>query len=151
MSKLTARLIEERHKQFEAGDAAALLDAVDLCARSGTAMPEWLANAFCERYLDWCMLRAKTLDDAFRVKRPKNMRVGDRARRERLKPRVVLAVLRLRRKENLPFGEELFERAGATLKPKITGSLARDVFYDPENRWRDLFRAMPPKEILDTL
>ena len=144
MAKLTARLIEERRKQFEAGDAAALLDAVDLCARSGTAMPLWVVEAFCERYLDWRLLRAKTLDDAFGVKRPKNMRFHDQARRERLKARVALEVLRLRKEEKLPFGDYLFERAGAACK--IPAGMARDVYYDSEIRWRDLFNAMPPRE-----
>lgn len=64
--KFAALAVELRRKQFEAGEGWALLDAADLCARAGMAMPEWLANAFCERYLDWHLFRAKSLDTAFR-------------------------------------------------------------------------------------
>ena len=38
--------IEECRKRIEAGEAKALLEALDYCARSGSSMPLWLAEAF---------------------------------------------------------------------------------------------------------
>jgi HD-like signal output (HDOD) protein len=128
-------VIEERRKQFEAGQDWALLDAVDFCARAGMAMPTWLANAFCERYMAYHLFKAKTLDQAFGAKRPKHTQIGALAKREWLKPRVVYEVLRLR-KDNVPFGEELFERVGEKLG--IGKTLANEIYYDPENPWTSL-------------
>ena len=57
--------------RFEGGDERALLDAVDVCARAGIAMPWWAAEAFSARYTSWQRMQIKTLDDTFRVKWPK--------------------------------------------------------------------------------
>ena len=100
--KLTSLVLEERRKQFKAGEVWALLDAVDLCARSGTAMPLWLVDAFCERYVQWRLFRVKTLDEAFKVTRKKGTHIEPAARREWLKPRVVLEVMRLRAETTCP-------------------------------------------------
>jgi hypothetical protein len=135
VNKLTLRVVEERHKQFGAGEDWALLDAVDFCARAGVVMPEWLAEAFCQRYLDWHLFQAKTLADAFGVARSKREHAKKRADRERLKPRVVLEVLRQRRKdETLAIDEELFRRVGEVLN--ISGGQANKIYYDSANHWR---------------
>jgi hypothetical protein len=133
--KLAAAVVEQRRKQFEAGEDWALLDAVDYCLRERMVPPEWGINAFCDRYLKWYLFRAKTLDEAFNVKRPKHTQIKALARREWLKPRVVYEVLRLR-KTGVPFGDELFERVGMTLG--IGKTLANDIYYDPENLWTSL-------------
>jgi hypothetical protein len=134
-------LVEKRRKQFEAGEEWALLDAVDFCARAGMTMPLWLANAFCERYLDWFLFQVKTLDEAFKVEGDrKGKHIERRARREWLKPRVVLEVLRLHdpEGENMPLDDVLFERVGETLGCGKT--LAKDLYYDVEgdNPWAAL-------------
>jgi hypothetical protein len=136
--KLAALVVEERRKLFEAGQDWALLDAADFCARTGMVMPKWLANAFCERYLDWYLFRAKTLDTAFGVKRGKGMHVDDRMHREWLKPRVVLEVLRLTdpEGEDMAFDERLFACVGKKFGIKKT--LANEVYYDADNHWRTL-------------
>jgi hypothetical protein len=118
--------IEQLRKQYEAGDNAALLDAVEFHAYAGIAMPAWVATGYCNRYADWCTFQTRTLDDAFGVSR-KGMRLKDHARRERLKRRVIAEVLQLR-KEGVPMGGELFERVGATLD--IGGSTANDLYYE---------------------
>jgi hypothetical protein len=46
--KITESLIDDRRRRFAAGDKAALLDAIDLCARAGLPMPGWLAEAYCD-------------------------------------------------------------------------------------------------------
>src|SRR5262245_44025610 len=52
-------------KKFEAGDQAALLLALDFCARCGM-LPLWITNAYTVAYEDWATLRAKTLRHGFR-------------------------------------------------------------------------------------
>ena len=138
--KLTSLVIEERRKQFKAGEDWALLDAVDLCARSGTPMPLWLVDAFCERYVQWRLFRAKTLDEAFKVTRKKGMHFEPAARREWLKPRVVLEVMRLRAEHNVPLGDGLFEQVGE--KFGISRAVASEVYYDRENHWRTMLRTI---------
>ena len=98
--KFTDLAIEDCHKRFEAGDPKALIEAMDYCARSGTAMPMWLGQAVCDRFDKWFRYEAETLDEAFEVKR-KGERVSDRKRRLWLQPRVAYEVLRLHRDENL--------------------------------------------------
>ena len=56
--KITEPLIDDRRRRFEAGDKAALLDAVDLCARAGLPMPGWLAEAYCAASPHWAAYRA---------------------------------------------------------------------------------------------
>jgi hypothetical protein len=122
-------MVQERQKQFEAGEDWALLDALDLCMRTGTPIPLWIANAFGERYLDWLAFRAKSLDSAFRVKREKGTRVSHRANRERLKPHVVRRVQQLHAEgKGMPIDTALFERVGEDLN--ISEGLARSIYYD---------------------
>jgi hypothetical protein len=128
--KLTATMVDARRQQFEAGEDWALLDAVDFCARGGMAMPLWLANAFCERYASWSLFETRTLDAAFRVER-KGARLPDRARREWLKPRVVLRVLLLHG-QRVPIDEGLFEKVGTDLG--IPAGTARDIYYEAKAR-----------------
>ncbi|WP_338689611.1 hypothetical protein V5279_26830 [Bradyrhizobium sp. 26S5] len=48
--KLTDLAIEDCRRRFEAGSAKALIEAIDFCARSGSAMPLWLGEAVCARF-----------------------------------------------------------------------------------------------------
>jgi hypothetical protein len=133
-------MVEECRKLFEAGDAKFLLEAIDFCARSGSKLPLWAAEAWCARYGKWCRYEAKTLDQAFGVER-KGEHISARKRREWLKPRVALEVSRLHTQERLPIDEALFERVGEIYG--ISVGTARDVYYS-DNPWRKLFEAMPP-------
>ena len=127
--------VEECRKRFDAGDNAALLEAANLCAMAGTAMPQWLAEAFCARFLDWYLFQAKTLDEAFKITR-KGKHTDKAARRERLRPRVAEAVGRL----GLPIDEHLFRVIGAELH--ISGAVAREIYYEPATkRWLQFFAA----------
>ena len=139
MGKLTDLAIEDCRKRFEAGDPKSLIEAIDFCARSGTAMPSWLGEAACARFDRWFRYEAKSLDQAFGVER-KGERISNRKLRERLKPRVAWEVSRLHREEELPIDEALFERVGKMLD--VPMGTVRDIYYT-DNRWRRLFEAMP--------
>ena len=141
MAKIADRAIEDCRKRFEAGEAAALLDALDYCARSGTAMPLWLAKAYCSRYISWRTYEVKTLDQAFGVER-KGERIPERRTRILLAPHVAMEVDTLHRQEKLPIDEALFERVGKILD--ITPGMARDIYYE-DKTWRTLLKVMPRK------
>jgi hypothetical protein len=141
MAKINDRLVQDCRKRFEAGEAEALLDAVDRCARTGTAMPLWLAEAFCSRYIAWRTYQHKTLDQAFGVDR-KSERISERRKREMLKARVAVEVDTARRQEKLPIDEALFERVGKSLK--IKPGTARDIYYK-DNFFRTFLEAIPRK------
>jgi hypothetical protein len=120
--------------QIGTGDGVALLLAIDYCARSGMAMPEWLAQAFTERYDNWRKFRVKTLDAAFGVRRGRRIRIERQRAREELKPYVVYWV-RLLQQKGAAIDDALFERVGKRLK--ISGPSVKRIYYDPDNPWRD--------------
>ena len=103
-------------------------------------MPLWLVDAFCERYVQWRLFKVKTLDEAFKVMRKKGMHIEPAARREWLKPRVVLEVMRLRAEHNVPLGDGLFEQVGEMFG--ISRVVASEIYYDRENHWRTLLRTI---------
>jgi hypothetical protein len=139
MGKLTDLAIEDCRRRFEAGDAKALLEAIDFCARSGTAMPLWLGEAVCARFDRWFRYDVKSLDQAFGVER-KGERISDRKLRQSLQPRVAWEVIKLHKEEKLPIDDALFERVGKMLN--IPMGTARDIYYK-DNPARKLFEAMP--------
>jgi hypothetical protein len=135
--KLTAFIVEERQRQYQAGEKWALLDAADLCARTAMPMPQWLAQEFCDRYMVWYLFKMRSLDEAFGVER-KGMRIEDKARRAMLMPRVSLRVVELHA-QGVPVDPNLFDRVGEELE--ISGGLANSIFYDRNNHWLAFFRA----------
>jgi hypothetical protein len=140
MAKITDRAIEDCRKRFEAGETTALLDALDYCARSGTAMPLWLAEAYCSRYIPWLTYKVKTLDQAFGVER-KGERIPERRERILLEPRVAMEVDKLHRQKKLPIDEALFERVGKILN--IRPGMARDIYYK-DNTLLEVIPREPP-------
>jgi hypothetical protein len=140
--KLTDLAVEKLHEHFTAGDEGALLDAIDFCARAGMAMPVWVVDAYCARYENWRMFRAKTLDAAFKVRRKKKLQLAKAERREWLKPRVVFELLFLQQeradqgKDPLPIDDHLFERVGKKLK--ISRAQANRLYYVDDNPWRQI-------------
>jgi hypothetical protein len=134
--------IEDYRQQFvETGDGGVLLDAIDLCARSGVALPEWAANAFSERYSDWRQFRQRTLDQAFRTKR-RGLRIDDQARLFWLRDRIFKRVLQLKA-NGVPFDGGMFEAIGGELG--VSESTVRNVLYkDPEGvKWRRTILSKP--------
>jgi hypothetical protein len=126
-----ARLVEKYRERFKAGDSAALLNAVDLCARSGLPLPLWAAQAFCDRFLAWASYRAPTLDAAFEVTRPKRAKLGARARREAQRTCVVREVVDLHQ-AGAPLDEYLFVRAGKALR--LSGGVVKSIYYEDASR-----------------
>ena len=137
MAKFTERMIEDCRHRFEAGDKTALLDAVDLCARSGLALPVWLAEAYCAGYTAWATYKVRSLDQAFGVER-KGRRIPDLQEREALKASVVIEVDKLRQ-EKVPTDETLFALVGEKLN--IPAGQARDIYYK-DNPWRQFNEAI---------
>ena len=133
---LTAFFVERHRKLFEAGEEWALIDAVDLCAMGGMAMPTWLAGAFHERYMNWYLYKVKMLDKAFGVER-KGFRREDRARREWLRPRIEFRVLQLHA-EGMPIDEQLFAVIAAEFKKqKIKGAgktTVSNIYYESQKK-----------------
>ena len=125
--KLTARLVELCRERFEAGESAALLNAVDLCARSGLPLPLWARQAFCDRFVDWALYRAPTLDAAFGVTRPARAKIGALARREAKRAHVVSQVVDLHL-AGVPLDERLFAQVGEALR--LSGGTVKSIFYD---------------------
>ena len=136
-------MIDDCRRRFEAGDKTALLDAVDLCARSGLVMPVWLTEAYCAAYTEWATYGVRSLDEAFGVDHiRKNRKLPDLQERKSLKAAVVVEVNRLR--QEMPIDEHLFDRVGAELN--IPMGQARDIYYDETNHWRqfnEAIREMP--------
>jgi hypothetical protein len=135
-AQLAAQMVARCKARYEAGDAAALLDAIDWCARSGLPMPSWLAEAFCERYVRWVKFEG-SLDEVFAVQRPKGKHIQKRARREWLRPRVVMQVTKLNR-GGAPLDDGTFELVGTGFSGtgfSVSGGLVKKIYYEPASAW----------------
>jgi hypothetical protein len=135
------KLIKQQRQKFKKGDARALLDAVDLCIRTGRRVPPDLATAFCDRLDRYFRDQVETLDEAFAVQRPKGQHFNERKKRAHLRPIITFNVLQAQQIDNKPIGGELF--AIVAKKLGLTERYVRDRWYDPENRdWRRMLMAM---------
>ncbi len=67
---LLANLNYLKH-EYEVGDKAKLLEAVELCGMYKLIMPEWVVYEFTMSHRKWRKLEVKTLDQAFEVTKPK--------------------------------------------------------------------------------
>lgn len=68
--------VEGLRLRYERGDGAALLTAVKNClAFDDLKTPGWVAQAFSEGINRYTCFKAKTVDEAFGIKRPKNFRL----------------------------------------------------------------------------
>ena len=143
MAKFTELMIEDCRHRFEAGDKTALLDAVDFCARSGTVMPVWLAEAYCAGYTAWATYKVRSLDQAFDVVR-KGRRIPDLQEAYASKAVVVIEVNKLHQEE-VPIDEGLFAVVGEKLN--IPMGQVRALYHE-DNPWRQFKEAidkLPPK------
>jgi hypothetical protein len=128
----THQLFEFYRRRFEAGDREAGLLAL-LTFHDVFLSPAWLAEMVCRAIYDWLAYRAATLDAAFGVpKRPgakgKGKRARQRAERERLRPLIVLELVRLQQQENAPMDNRTFERVGNEIN-KSAAYVSR-VYYE---------------------
>lgn len=122
-----ALISEAFRSSFEDGNSESILMALRTCAKHKLPMPDWLAAAYMSRLSDWTMLRVKTLDEAFKVERPKGFHLKATHNKKNLEMNIPSVVMRLKR-EGLSTDEYLFERAGEILGVKT--SKAREAYYD---------------------
>ena len=123
------------HKHFRAGEAEALLDALELCAAYRVPLPEWAANEFLERFYAWAEFRTATLDEAFGVARPKGTQLKARRLREALRFYVLREVRRLRN-EGMPMSDEIFETVAAAVG--ISKKRASKIYYETPKYRREM-------------
>jgi hypothetical protein len=71
------RELTKREKAAKQGllDGAQILDAVDLCLRSGQRVPPHLATEFCNRLVKYWTYQAESIDQAFDLSR-KNQQIN---------------------------------------------------------------------------
>jgi hypothetical protein len=117
---------------YAKGDEGALLAAVRECANHDVVLPPWVAREFIRRYDQVLTCRVASWDDAFGRPLPKGRSLAA-ARKRRDKRFAVVMEVRKRRKRGSPVDVGLFQEVGAALA--ISGSTARDLYYDTLKRW----------------
>lgn len=130
--KLSEALVEWCRKQYAGGNSLMLLIAVDACLRTGSKVPPWAAQKFCDQIDEWLRAQAKTLDEAFGVQRPAGQHFDRRKQREALRPYIVLRVLDLNKLQGVPIGDGLFEQVARELN--VSASYVREVHYENDSR-----------------
>jgi hypothetical protein len=128
------KVLHRLRRQFEQeGRNRALLDAIDLCLRTSTKPPHWIAQPFCDRYTRWCLSRAKTLDEAFKVAPKKGERVANRIERE--KWRLLVTAMYYKLKGHVSTGSKDSEANLFKLVNRRLGiKNAKGIFYHSDNR-----------------
>ena len=130
MQSLHEKQMELHWTQFEAtDDGYFLLSAIDLCLRTGRAVPLPFAQQFCDRFLRFASFQERTLDEAFSV--PRRKRFGDAKKRYGLMPSVVKRVSDLYQ-AGATIDGALFDRVGEELG--ISGSQANKLYYAKASR-----------------
>jgi hypothetical protein len=132
--------LEQLQQNFAAGDAGALLEAVNVCGHAGWPLPKWAAEAYSARYTAWQTYKVKALDAAFHVERKKKRREA-RERRDRLKARVTYEVLMEHYAKGRSINLNLFQDIGERLGIGDAGAVS-DLYYDKDNPYRELGEAM---------
>lgn len=123
---LRTAMLERFREQVERGDGDALLEALSTAATLGMAMPLWLASAITGAVASYRNADARTLDEAFGVKRPKGQRQDAIQSEGRKAIYVIAEVLRLHA-QGIPIDAGIFEVAGATCD--VGKTTAQDWFY----------------------
>ena len=106
-----ARLLAAYEVRFDQGDRAALFEALDVVARTGSPMPPWVAVEFIRCWETWLRYEVRSLDEAFRIGRVKGARLGDRAHRLRLAVPVLFRIEE-RRRAGKSVDRAMFEEVG---------------------------------------
>ena len=77
-----AEVMAHMHKRYEAGDKAALLDALRWCLAFNVLAPDWVRAHVNSALIRYLLYEAATLDEAFSVVRskdPRSLAAGRRA------------------------------------------------------------------------
>ena len=130
--------IEDYRRQFEAGDAKAMLAAIQQCALSGIPMPCWVADAFNRAYNAVDQARVGSWDKAFGRPYKKGTHLAA-TRKKRQQTFAVLEVIAhlISRDPGRPTDVGFFEDMGAMLDCKATR--AAELYYDAKKEMPALF------------
>jgi hypothetical protein len=110
-----ARILDAHRRRFEDGNAEALLDAIGFCGERRMVQPDWVVKAFQERWKKWRGFEVRTLDEAFRVSRPKGRKLTWLRTVRRFAYEVLLDIADAKahgRPVNVALYEEIGERYG---------------------------------------
>ena len=122
--------LEALRPAVEAGSRDSLLKALELVSHPGMVMPAWLGDRLGAALHAYLHHAARTLDEAFGVRRPKGYHV--RANRERWSkaPLIVHDALKLQAR-GVALGEQMFDALGALHGTGKTR--AAEYFYHHKN------------------
>lgn len=130
---------------FEAGDGAALLEAVRVCAVNDLPLPAWAARAFVERVDRVFRFETGSWDDAFGRPYRKGIRLADARRRWRQREVVYERVRELVEREGSSIGDPLFERVGKEIG--LAKSVVNELYYETLNAsWPEYERRFLPRK-----
>ncbi|MCK9229243.1 MAG: hypothetical protein M0Q23_00940 [Syntrophales bacterium] len=124
---------------YDAGNDAAITEALFTCAVNSLAMPAWLEVALAHSYHKVRRYQAKSWDDVFGKPHPKHIKIE--AHRDRLKKRhaVYRKVQELRRDDpSVAIDRGLFDDVGREFC--LSGSLVEKFYYEVKNyleRWKN--------------
>ena len=126
-------------KQYEAGDGLGLLKAIKYCLCWNAQTDGWVENGFNSALDDYLSARARSLDEAFNVKRRKTWNRKSEERK-RIKAVLVSCAVMSSRESGRPVDDSLFEDIGATFGIKKT--LAKKYYYS-------VIKEMDPAKLQD--
>ena len=124
-----SRILADLEQQFIDGNKEALMDAVFNCLNANCPgphetiikcqpVPEWVRLGFTRAWgLQWDGGRARSLGEAFEIKRPKGWH-SKRARKDVAVHVIWQTVLKYMRTHNVPIGRDLFEAVAEELTDK---------------------------------
>jgi hypothetical protein len=137
---------------FQAGMDWALFELVVWYIASGRAPPAEITTEFVQRYDRWLKFEVRTLDEAFKMERPKGLHISDRAIRERYRFYIAGRVAELHRGgAGMPIDRGLFDTIAAEIVGGgMSGALAEKIYYESSEHYRRvaaaLFRESPKNE-----
>jgi hypothetical protein len=111
------RILSMHRRQFENGNNEALLEAMAFCGRRRIVQPDWIVDAFAERWKKWTEFQVRTADEAFGLSRPKGQKLSWLRLQHKLKYEVLLDIADAqahRRPVNHDLYEEIGERYGVS-------------------------------------
>lgn len=133
---LRVEILERLRERVERGDGDALLEAISTAATLGMVMPMWLASATSHAVAAYGNYDAKTLDEAFGVKRRKGQQLPAAQSEGRNALYVIAEVLRLHA-QGMPIDAGIFETAGAACN--VGKTTAEKWFYKHKNGRTDIY------------
>jgi len=137
---LIIRDLEIYRRRHRRGDGTAVLLAIELCAVSHVAPPNWAAEAFFHALSDWLAYRAATLDAAFGVDRS-GEHIEQSREREALRPAIMLRIAQLHQQGNKPIDAGMFALIGNEVGK--SASYVSKVYYDRASAgWRKILRKL---------